>query len=530
MTSEPLSPSSITPSSGDPEPGLTQPRDAEAASSQRVIMPAPTIHWYESWIIRAALIASFILFLGYSVSAFFAFASIDTIARWAHDQEIEESLGGHLESIKKVHVLEQELVVERLKPFLAAWQRSAKGELDEATVRHWLDDADLERITNPKNIKIQAFAGKAEPADGALKWLDRDKLKVLDFTLEFPKGAVYESFKAAEDIRQRYQLVGANIDGNIRPSLIRALTTVSIVSFLLLVSLFIIYAQRFKTRITEVMSGFALWSERDSMFRFDEHYTGELRLLTLQFNSMADEVEANRQRSLYLEKIASWQIIARKLAHEIKNPLTPIQMMVSQLKRRYKGEDKDFGKLLEDAQNIITEEVSGLRRMVDNFSNFARLPEPAPRDTDLVSLCRHAAELQKPVYAQHQIAFDTRYAKALAFVDEDLIRQVLINLIKNAAEACGETPSKITVGLEEAGGDLVVSVRDDGPGIPADLIGRIFEAYFTTKHTGPTPGMGLGLAVCQKIVMDHGGKLSVKSRPGETLFSIRLPRRKKDSV
>ena len=190
--------------------------------------------------------------------------------------------------------------------------------------------------------------------------------------------------------------------------MVRATTTILIVSFILLVSLFVLYAQRFKAKISEVIAGFALWSEQDAKFRFDELYRGELQMITAQFNAMAEEVEANRQRSLYLEKIASWQIIARKLAHEIKNPLTPIQMMVSQLKRRYKGGDADFGKLLEEAQHIITEEVAGLRRMVDNFSNFARLPQPEPRPTDLVTVCRHVVELQKNAFPQHTVAFTGR--------------------------------------------------------------------------------------------------------------------------
>jgi signal transduction histidine kinase len=164
--------------------------------------------------------------------------------------------------------------------------------------------------------------------------------------------------------------------------------------------------------------------------------------------------------------------------------------------------------------------------MVDNFSNFARLPQPEPKPADLVGLCRRAAELEQARFAQHKITFATSLAEATAVVDEDLLRQVLINLVKNAGEACGDASCHITVSLSRASSDWVIDVKDDGPGIPPEVQGRIFEAYFTTKHTGPSPGMGLGLAVCQKIVMDHGGKMDVRSRPGETVFSIRLPRGK----
>jgi signal transduction histidine kinase len=488
-------------------------------------VPVLRIPWHESWILRAAGVASFILFLGYASSAFFAFESIDGVARLAHDDQIEESLGKHLESIKKTHALEQELIAERLRPSVEAWERAARtAPPAEPEIRAWIAAARLEGLTDPRQIKI----GKAAAAGTGLKWLDRDRLQLSGWVLEFPKGPDYEAFKAAEDIRQRYQLVGANVDEKIKPGMVRTATTILIVSFVLLLSLFVVYARRFKGKTSEVIEGFQVWSEQDAKFRFDELYPGELRQITAQFNAMADEVEANRQRSLYLEKIASWQIIARKLAHEIKNPLTPIQMMVSQLKRRYKGGDPDFAKLLDDAQHIITEEVAGLRRMVDNFSDFARLPEPAPKLVDLVPLCRQVVELQKAAFQHHELSYQGRAEAVVASVDEGLLRQVLINLIKNAAEACGEQPSHIVVGVEEAGPDALVSVQDDGPGIPPELQERIFEAYFTTKHTGPSPGMGLGLAVCQKIVMDHAGKMSVRSRPGETVFTIRLPRRKKD--
>jgi signal transduction histidine kinase len=117
----------------------------------------------------------------------------------------------------------------------------------------------------------------------------------------------------------------------------------------------------------------------------------------------------------------------------------------------------------------------------------------------------------------------TELKTGTAEVDEDLIRQVLLNIIKNAAEASGETGAKITLELSKIGENYLITVNDSGPGIPKDLQTRIFEAYFTTKHTGPSPGMGLGLAVCQKIVMDHGGKISVNSRPGDTTFSIKIP-------
>lgn len=495
-----------------------EPGDQTSREERR--RPQPALRWYESWIVRSALIASMILFLGYAVAAFFAYESIDSIARLAHDEEIEKSLSEHLETIKQLHQINQLLISERLAARLGEHGPKTQGDLEAALLA-----AGVDNLIDPADLKITA-------ADSATtyRWVDRDHLEVPGFLVELGKGKTFAAFKAAEDIRQRYQLVGVKLAEEIRPTIAKAAAVVLFLSFILLASIFIVYAQRFRARTFEVMEGFSTWSEKDTNFRFapDYDYKGELRLITYQFNAMADEVEANRQRSLYLEKIASWQIIARKLAHEIKNPLTPIQMMVSQLKRRYRGDDQEFLHLLDEAQSIISEEVAGLRRMVDTFSNFARLPQPSFKPTDIIVLCKHAVELEKQRFPHHNIIFRSALLKAIAGVDEDLLRQVMINLVKNAGEASGERPANIIVGVDEGTNDYLITVRDDGPGIPPEHQTRVFEAYFTTKHTGPNPGMGLGLAVCQKIVIDHGGAMTVKSRPQETVFTVRIPRRKKD--
>jgi signal transduction histidine kinase len=507
----------------------TSGEDEAPPSAASGLIAVSKVRWHESWIIRAAIISIVIIGLGYLSGAYFAWQGILTIGRLAHMSEVEDALGSYLETIKTTYQVKQDAVADSLRVSVSAATRQGKTPLTSDQVMKLLTAAGIGDLsgTEPPVLTELTVSEAAGVSQAEVRWLNRDQLQIGHYRIELPKGKIYEQFKATEDLRQRYQLIGVRLEEQITPTLIQASATIMVISFILLGGLFWLYAQKFKDRIGEVLQGFAIWSEHDSKFRFSGAYSGELKMITSQFNAMANEVEANRQKSLYLEKIASWQIIARKLAHEIKNPLTPIQMMVSQLKRRYKGDDPDFGSLLEEAQQIITEEVTVLRRMVDNFSNFARLPQPEPKPIDLNQICRHVVELQKNVYPQHKISFESRFDTAPALADDDLLRQVLLNLIKNACEACGDTPSVITVALNSTSGDHLISVRDNGPGIPPEMLNRVFEAYFTTKHTGPNPGMGLGLAVCQKIVMDHGGKLSVTSRPGETVFTIRLPKDKK---
>jgi nitrogen fixation/metabolism regulation signal transduction histidine kinase len=338
-----------------------------------------------------------------------------------------------------------------------------------------------------------------------------------------PASEVRRRFELVQHVKQKYELIEATWDKEIAPSLLLTNGLILIGTFSLVGLVLVWLVRRYVQNVQEVLRGFRRWSEKDPSFRLPAQLSGEMGVIAAQFNAMADEVELNRRKTLYLEKLASWQTMARKLAHEIKNPLTPIQMMVNQLQRKYKGEDPNFQHLLDEATRIIHEEVNALRRMVDHFSEFARLPDPTWAKADLLQLCQQLLELEKTAFPEHELVLETKLASAPIMMDSQLMKQVIMNLIKNAAEASAYRQAHIQVQLELTGKYYILNVIDDGPGIPAEDLGRIFEAYYTTKHTGPNPGMGLGLAICKKIVMDHRGELTVSSQPGQTIFRIQLP-------
>ncbi len=488
--------------------------------------PVLRLRWHQSWIVGASLLVALILICGYGTSLFFSVQGINALAKIAYDQDVENALSKSLVTMRELHHLRKEMILEKISGQL---KKSRPGsQIDKQTLTALLKKAAVDDLVPVVDLQIKPLDNNAVNTTAAIEWLDQETLRVLNQTILFPKSDLFESFKASEKLLHRYQLIGATLEKEIRPTLVRVNSIVLAITFTLMIGALLILANRFRYTIERVLNGFSYWSEKNSRFRFSSRWRGELKLITSQFNAMADEVEANRKKNLHLEKIASWQTIARKLAHEIKNPLTPIQMMVSQLKRRYKGEDAEFGKLLDNAQEIISEEVDSLRRMVDNFSEFARLPYPKPKPTSLISLLEKVVELEKAAFEHHDIKFETLLTEAVAEIDDGLIRQVIINLIKNAAEACGSTPSRIRVYLQKDATRFKIVVEDNGPGIPGDMQSDIFEAYFTTKHTGPAPGMGLGLTVCQKIILDHQGELLVKSVPGETQFIIKLPKKLKD--
>jgi two-component system nitrogen regulation sensor histidine kinase NtrY len=235
-------------------------------------------------------------------------------------------------------------------------------------------------------------------------------------------------------------------------------------------------------------------------------------------------------RQLLDQRQAAWSDVARRIAHEIKNPLTPIQLATERLKRRYRtqvgDEDRD---LFDDLTNTIVRQVGDLRKMVDEFSSFARLPKPVFRDEDALDLVRQAVFLQE--VAHSGIAFSVASSELIdreVRCDRHQFGQAMTNVLKNAVEAIearageakGAYAGEIAVAMRDAGESIVITIEDNGIGLPADRE-RITEPYMTTREKGT----GLGLAIVNKIVDEHGGDMSFASTPrGGTRVTLRFAR------
>jgi nitrogen fixation/metabolism regulation signal transduction histidine kinase len=238
---------------------------------------------------------------------------------------------------------------------------------------------------------------------------------------------------------------------------------------------------------------------------------------------MVAELSDARSRLVYLQKVSAWQEVARRLAHEIKNPLTPIQLAVQELASKYRGGDPAYARLLETAQEILDEEVGAIRRLVDDFSAFAKLPKVAPLPVDLGQVvddfARAHPEWQEALRVE-------RHAPVEALCDRMLVRRVLANLVENAvqaATAAGRHPIvQLGVGLDASARAASLTVEDNGPGVESEARERIFDPYVTTKEHGT----GLGLAIVRKIVLDHGGDVRLSEAPsalGGARFVVTLP-------
>ena len=233
-------------------------------------------------------------------------------------------------------------------------------------------------------------------------------------------------------------------------------------------------------------------------------------------------------RQLIDQRQAAWSDVARRIAHEIKNPLTPIQLATERLKRRYRKQLTSDGELFEELTGTIIRQVGELRRMVDEFSSFARLPKPLFRGEDPVDLARQALFLQEVAHPAINFAVAADDEMGIIACDRHQFGQAMTNVLKNAVEAI-ETRQKqedetwrgrIVVTLSGSLEDVLVTIADNGIGLPQDRE-RIVEPYVTTREKGT----GLGLAIVNKIVEEHGGEMNFASgKPDGTVVTMRFAR------
>ncbi|WP_437568901.1 sensor histidine kinase [Sorangium sp. So ce542] len=266
------------------------------------------------------------------------------------------------------------------------------------------------------------------------------------------------------------------------------------------------------------------------------------------FDRMLEELEGSRARIEFLKRMGEWQKMARHLAHEIKNPLTPIQLAVEECHRRYAGSDPAYQRLLQTTLEVVEEEIGTLRRLVGEFSNFARLPQAELEPADLAEFLREQGERfaaveeagrehasDEALLGRVDLEFDVPAAPMPAALDREMLRRALGNIVRNAAQALrdaqraapgaaarpGALWGRVRVSARSEGQSHLIAIDDDGPGIDPAVRDSVFDPYVTTRYDGT----GLGLSIVKKIVVDHGGTIDVLDSPlGGARFVIRLPR------
>ena len=258
----------------------------------------------------------------------------------------------------------------------------------------------------------------------------------------------------------------------------------------------------------------------------------EVQRLTLSFDRMLEALEESERQRGSAEKIAAWQDVARRIAHEVKNPLSPIRLAVENLRRTRSRAPDDFDRALEEETATILEEVDSLRRLVDEFSEFARLPGPHPVPCDPRVIIAQVLALFAPRLESESVRVTVNDVGSPPSIraDAEQIGRVLKNVVSNALDAMGRPPTgiwRLPCGAVEGrrGGAAryaEVAVRDNGAGFTPDALRRVFEPYFTTR--GGRGGTGLGMAIAYRIVADHGGTIRAADAPGGgAIMTVRLP-------
>ena len=346
----------------------------------------------------------------------------------------------------------------------------------------------------------------------------------LDFMRRTPGGvAVYRRDlggirmqELSEEFRRSRELVGSIESRDLRRGF--TLTLLLLVAVVWIVSLapLLFIAHRISSPIRQLTAGLTDFADGQWDRRLEKGREDEVGRAVDAFNDMAGQLRRSRERLVYLTQMSSWQSLARKTAHELKNSLTPIRLTVEEMLARQPLSDRAF---MDQAVQIVVSEIETLERRVRAFSEFASEPPVNPEVFDLNVLIAERVALLRPAHPETAYSFKLDVRGPRVHAGTDLVKGILTNLLENAAEAAGPGGSVMTVSLSQ-GGQVVVEVHDSGPGLSEEARRTLFEPTITFKKRG----MGLGLSIARKNALLLGGDITlVKGELGGAGFRVALP-------
>jgi two-component system nitrogen regulation sensor histidine kinase NtrY len=462
------------------------------------------------WKILVALFIVASLPLG--AAAYLMRVTLDRVERITseHQEAVGQSLGGAVEVYRSYFAQMKEIFRERT------------AEVGSTPVAHAADLAEVPELLRARILEgtrvVDEWSAPPAVLDRAregppnlveLPGSKPDAARLLELTFGISRE-IYANFLALREAMEREQDLDRLLPV-VLPRIFRGLGVALVIVLAIATVLGLFVARRATGRVATLREAARRVGEGDLSVRVSPRGKDELDELGRAFDVMVAELAEARPRLEYLQKVSAWQEVARRLAHEIKNPLTPIQLAVQELGSKYRGGDPAFEKLLATAQEILAEEIGTIRRLVDDFSAFAKLPKVEPAAVDLGQVVDDFVR----AHAEWQpfVRFTPPTAPVGAQCDRMLIRRVLANLVENAVQAAtgaGREPVvTLAVSSDVTRGVASLVVDDNGPGVPAAERERIFDPYVTTKEHGT----GLGLAIVRKIVLDHGGDVHASAAP-----------------
>ncbi len=385
-------------------------------------------------------------------------------------------------------------------------------------------DAEAGRIVPVKIVAaspaVQEFLESGEPERFELSGADGDRL---DYMVR--RGQEVWSYSAPLDIGMRRlsrQIAEArkSVDDwktrDLRRGFIYAYGLVAVGIWLVSFGLLAFLASRISRPIQQLTAGLASLASGNPEIRVPTGRDDEIGRAIQAFNHMAGQLQQNRDRLVYLTQLASWQTLARKMAHEVKNSLTPIRLTVEEMLARHGENDSAF---MQQAAQIVVDEVESLERRIRAFSEFAAEPPVRPGPVSVNSVLQERIAFLRTGHPE--ISYDLRLAgeNQNAYADEDLVKGVLTNLLENAAEAAGPG-GKILAATLAFDSKVAIEIHDSGPGLSEQARRSLFQPTISFKKRG----MGLGLSIARKSALLLGGDiLSVKGELGGAAFRLLLP-------
>ncbi|MEA3475362.1 MAG: ATP-binding protein [Candidatus Cloacimonadota bacterium] len=314
---------------------------------------------------------------------------------------------------------------------------------------------------------------------------------------------------ALSDLYQ-IQLAADHFEKNIK------IYSISIVIFIVLVvfAIFMIFTSMITRPLSRLQEMTEKVAKGDLSARAKESKYSPINKLIVTFNRRISELEASRDKLIQAEKDMMWREMAQVIAHEIKNPLTPLRLSAQRLEQKYYNKNSDFDKVFSDSIEIINDEIDNLQTLVQEFSKFARMPSA---NFIHYNLNDQIKEIVTPYESKVNIQLDLDGNLPKFYGDKMQMKQVSVNLIQNAIQSIKGSDGAISIITKYESPKFIITIEDNGEGIKDEDINRIFRPYFTKREKGT----GLGLAIVKRIVSQHNGRIEVESEKGRgTKFTI----------